>query len=123
MRKLTSISINCCRKKTKHAQNLEIGLVFRSKFRWRSILMLVACLGGFIIPVLASAPDVSVLVTRQAAQPSVKQLEQLARSIAVKIRSKDVLGSGILIRKQGNVYTVVTNEHVLLGGDPPYRIE
>jgi len=85
--------------------------------------MLVACLGGFIIPVPASAPDVSVLVTQQPAQPSVKQLEQLARSIAVKIRSKDALGSGILIRKQGNVYTVVTNEHVLLGGDPPYRIE
>ncbi|MEP6489698.1 serine protease [Microcoleus vaginatus GB2-A3] len=85
--------------------------------------MLVACLGGFIIPVPASAPDVNVLVTQQAAQPSVKQLEQLARSIAVKIRSKDVLGSGILIRKQGNVYTVVTNEHVLLGGDAPYRIE
>src|SRR4028119_1275694 len=109
MAKLTSISINCCRKKRKHrAQNLEIALVFCSKFRWRSILMLVACLGGFIIPVPASAPDVSVLVTQQPAQPSVKQLEQLARSIAVKIRSKDALGSGILIRKQGNVYTVVT---------------
>jgi S1-C subfamily serine protease len=86
--------------------------------------MLVACLGGLIIPVPASAPDVSVLVAQQAAQPSIKQLEQLARSIAVKVRSsKEVLGSGILIRKQGNVYTVVTNDHVLIGGDPPYGIE
>ncbi|OCR02683.1 hypothetical protein BCD67_15990 [Oscillatoriales cyanobacterium USR001] len=85
--------------------------------------MLVACLGGFIIPVPASAPDVSVFVAQQAAQLSVTQLQQLARSIAVKVRSKDVLGSGILIRKQGNVYTVVTNDHVLLAGDPPYRIE
>ncbi|MEG3880173.1 serine protease [Microcoleus sp. herbarium7] len=86
--------------------------------------MLVACLGGFIIPVPASAPDVSVLVAQQASQPPVKQLEQLAMSIAVKVRSsKDILGSGILIRKQSNVYTVVTNEHVLIGGDPPYSIE
>jgi len=85
--------------------------------------MLIAYLGGFIIPVPASAPDIRVLLPQQASQPSVKQLEQLARSIAVKVRSKDILGSGTLIRKQGNVYTVVTNEHVLVAGDPPYAIE
>lgn len=85
--------------------------------------MLIACLGDFIIPVPTSAPDISVLVVQQVPQSSVKEIEQLARSITVKVRSKNVLGSGILIRKQGNVYTVVTNDHVLLGGNPPYCIE
>lgn len=85
--------------------------------------MLIAYLGGFIIPVPASAPNVSVLVAQQPAQLSVKQLEQLAMSIAVKVRSKDILGSGILIRKHGTVYTVLTNDRVLVAGDPPYSIE
>ncbi|WP_293157550.1 MULTISPECIES: serine protease [unclassified Microcoleus] len=85
--------------------------------------MLIACLGGFVIPVPASAPDVSFLIAGHPSQKSVKELEQLARSIAVKIRGKDALGSGISIGKQGNVYTVVTNDHVLLGGNPPYSVE
>ncbi|XWK90806.1 MAG: serine protease [Phormidium sp.] len=41
----------------------------------------------------------------------------------MKIRSQEVLGSGILIAKQGATYFVLTNAHVLRTGDPPYKIE
>ncbi|MEB3829901.1 S1 family peptidase [Phormidium sp. CCY1219] len=50
------------------------------------------------------------------------RLYQLAESITVKVYSNNTNGSGILIQRQGSLYTVVTNEHVLTLG-PPYRIE
>lgn len=42
-----------------------------------------------------------------------QQLYAVARSITVKVLSHESWGSGILIQKQGNVYTVLTNAHVL----------
>lgn len=50
------------------------------------------------------------------------QLRQLAESIAVKVFAKHSSGSGILIAKQGQVYTVLTNRHVTTPG-APYRIQ
>ncbi len=52
-----------------------------------------------------------------ATRGSVSQLQQLARAITVKVFSGDTWGSGIVIQKQGQVYTVVTNEHVLVAGN------
>lgn len=40
-----------------------------------------------------------------------------ARAITVKVISGDDWGSGILVRQQGQRYTVLTNEHVLWMGD------
>ncbi len=37
--------------------------------------------------------------------------------------SQDFLGSGIILKKQGSIYTVLTNAHVLQAGKPPYRIQ
>jgi S1-C subfamily serine protease len=51
-----------------------------------------------------------------------EQLHNLAESITVKVRSRDNWGSGILIQQQGQVYTVLTNKHVLAAGKP-YRVE
>ncbi len=55
-------------------------------------------------------------------QLSVEQLRDLARSITVKVTSDHNWGSGILIRQQGQVYTVLTNQHVLSAGKP-YQVE
>lgn len=68
-----------------------------------------------------SAP--SALREQPLPQLSVEQLHNLAKSLTVKVLSKDALGSGILIQKQGSVYTVLTNEHVLRAAKPPYRIQ
>ncbi|HYX13334.1 MAG TPA: tetratricopeptide repeat protein [Nostoc sp.] len=51
-------------------------------------------------------------------QRSPEQLKQLARSITVKILSGENGGSGILLRKDSQVYTVITNRHVLESGKP-----
>lgn len=51
-----------------------------------------------------------------------KSMFQQARSITVKVLSGDNWGSGIVIQRQEQVYTVITNDHVLQSG-ATYRIQ
>jgi serine protease DegQ len=90
---------------------------------WR-LLIMVACIGGLsiLLPVLAPLSS-KVIIEQLSSQGSTKQLQHLAQSITVKVVAGGFLGSGILIKEQGSVYTVVTNAHVLISGDPPYRIQ
>ncbi|MFN6568615.1 serine protease [Dendronalium sp. ChiSLP03b] len=89
---------------------------------WR-LMMLIACIGSLSISPLGSKPNVRVLDAQSLTQHSAKQVQQLAESIAVKVLSKDFLGSGILIHRKGSVYQVLTNAHVLRSGNPPYQIQ
>ncbi|NJK47905.1 tetratricopeptide repeat protein [Candidatus Gracilibacteria bacterium] len=57
-----------------------------------------------------------------ASQLSSEQLKQLASKITVKVLVDENQGSGILIAKDGQTYTVVTNKHVIDRGQP-YRIQ
>ena len=62
-----------------------------------------------------------------AQQPTQKlltsaQLQDLAKSITVKILTKNGSGSGTLIAKNGNSYTILTNDHVVSPG-ASYRIQ
>lgn len=52
-----------------------------------------------------------------------QQLQAIARSIAVKIIGDTGWGSGILIQKKGDIYTILTNDHVLTGAASPYKIQ
>ena len=95
--------------------------------RWRS-LILVVCVGGILSVLSAEMLNGNVfvpgeLIQQSAAQLSVEELQKLAESITVKVLSGEVLGSGIVIHKQGSVYTVLTNEHVLRSGEPTYQIQ
>ncbi len=54
---------------------------------------------------------------------SPKQLKKVAQLITVKIFSGSGWGSGILIKREGDVYTVLTNQHILTPSDPPYRLQ
>ena len=56
-------------------------------------------------------------------QLSPSQIQSAAGAITVKVLSTDDLGTGILIKKQGEVYTAITNAHVVRAGDPPYRLQ
>ncbi len=58
--------------------------------------------------------------TQIAATP--QNIEQIAQSITVKVFVKDSRGSGIIIAKQGQTYTVLTNAHVVNRGQP-FRIQ
>lgn len=75
-------------------------------------LTLVVCLGSMSFNLSASVPVVSISAPYYVAQ-----------SITVKVMSKDFLGSGILLRRNNTVYTVLTNAHVIQAGDRPYRIQ
>lgn len=57
---------------------------------------------------------------------SQRQLKQYAQSITVRVFPKDnprVGGSGVLISQDGNLYTVVTNFHVINKRDTSYQIQ
>lgn len=90
--------------------------------KWR-LLILIAYLVGLSIALPASTPDATILVKQPATQLSIDQLNQLAKSITVRVLSGETLGSGIIVHKQGSVYQVLTNAHVLRSAVPPYQIQ
>ncbi|QDL08953.1 hypothetical protein DP113_14470 [Brasilonema octagenarum UFV-E1] len=97
-------------------------------------LLLVACLGGIAISgaccqgqiALPRHKPISVSCQNQnckLSQLSVAQVQQKAEAITVKVLSKELLGTGTLMKRNGQVYTVITNAHVLRSADPPYQIQ
>jgi S1-C subfamily serine protease len=79
-----------------------------------AVALTAATPAGVSVPNVTPAPPQSPAIASQL----------LAKSITVKVLSSEYAwGSGTLIQQQGEVYTVLTNEHVLVAGDPPYRIQ
>ncbi|MGH1397549.1 MAG: tetratricopeptide repeat-containing S1 family peptidase, partial [Trichormus sp.] len=77
------------------------------------VLMLpIQAVGLTIFPGKVSAQQPNV-------QLSEEQLKQLAKSITVKVLSGENTGSGIILKKNNQVYTVITNRHVLEASIPP----
>ncbi|MEM1170749.1 MAG: serine protease [Cyanobacteria bacterium P01_H01_bin.35] len=54
---------------------------------------------------------------------TIKELKSLAKLITVKVISENGWGSGIILKREGKVYTVVTNQHVLDTDDKSYLIQ
>lgn len=94
---------------------------------WRSAMVGFG-MAGFLtgIAALAQAPEVAPPVMNppslspiqwsksRPAELSELQLQKLAGSVAVKVLAGNELwGSGVLIQRCGQVYTVLTNDHVL----------
>jgi serine protease Do len=52
-----------------------------------------------------------------AAAKSPAEIEQIAKSVSVEIQvlGADRVGSGVIVHRQGNLYTLVTNRHVVCG--------
>ena len=103
-------------------------------------LKLVTCIGCLSLAIYASALyfsdrgrcaiascklPLSQTLRLRLSQPqiSTEKLRLLAQAMTVKVMSKEFLGSGILLRKQDSIYTVLTNAHVLRADDAPYRIQ
>lgn len=89
-------------------------------------LTLTACIssGLFYLPIQASSKKFSAannshtqIQTQYCADCNnfctIEQLKSLAKSITVKVISGNGWGSGVILKRQGQVYTVVTNQHVL----------
>jgi tetratricopeptide (TPR) repeat protein/S1-C subfamily serine protease len=96
----------------------------------RFLLLITAYLGG-LITIIVVAPAVKTAVDETLAPKctsswtrtiSTEPLQQVAKSITVKVIAGNSNGSGTLIKKDGGYYAVLTNQHVLTGGEP-YRIQ
>jgi tetratricopeptide (TPR) repeat protein len=72
---------------------------------YRSSLFLAAALVGTSIAFVQPA----------AAAKSAAEVEAIARSVTVEIRLKNSVGSGVIIDRKGDIYTLVTNRHVVCG--------
>jgi S1-C subfamily serine protease len=58
------------------------------------------------------------LVQPAAAAKSAAEVEAIAKSMAVEVKLKsdpNAVGSGVIIHRQGNLYTMATNRHVVCG--------
>jgi tetratricopeptide (TPR) repeat protein/S1-C subfamily serine protease len=79
---------------------------------YRSSWFLTAALMGTTVALIQI-----VLVQPMAAAKSASEVEAIARSVAVEIKlQKDgSVGSGVIINKKGDIYTLVTNKHVVCG--------
>ncbi|MFN6561128.1 MAG: trypsin-like peptidase domain-containing protein [Nostoc sp. ChiSLP01] len=85
----------------------------RAMAAWMGILLTLP-----IQTVYLSIFSPRVYAQQANSERSPEQLKQLARTITVKILSGENRGSGILLKKQGQTYTVITNQHVLESGKP-----
>ena len=94
------------------------------RFKLRLSYLLIACIGCWYTqqPVQSLPVSGSRLIEvngsrENAPQLTVNQIKNEARAIAVKVLSGYGAGSGILIKKQGQTYTILTNNHVLAVGE------
>jgi Flp pilus assembly protein TadD/V8-like Glu-specific endopeptidase len=76
---------------------------------------------------LLTASTFSVLLTASAVYAlSPIEVENIAKATTVKIERKNgegtIEGSGVIIKKQGNIYTIITNDHVINCSDCTYTI-
>lgn len=97
--------------------------VLKMKINRRSLGLLMV-LGGLLIAVPVYTYNRKISIENVTKTLSVEQVYQQAQAITVKVlSSSDSLGSGILVKNQGDVYQVLTNDHVLTGTKPPYQIQ
>ncbi|NET00224.1 MAG: trypsin-like peptidase domain-containing protein [Sphaerospermopsis sp. SIO1G1] len=92
-------------------------------------IKLITCVGGLSVLLLTFhiGFNVNAKNTNNETQTSITQLspiqlQQQAAAITVKVISTNFLGSGILLKQQDNIYTILTNAHVLAADEPPYKI-
>jgi S1-C subfamily serine protease len=82
------------------------------RFSW----FLAAALVGTSIPVPGGYTN--GLVQPAAAAKSAAKVEAIAKSMVVEVKLKsnpNAVGSGVIIHRQGNLYTLATNRHVVCG--------
>jgi tetratricopeptide (TPR) repeat protein len=58
-----------------------------------------------------------VFLAPEASAKSPAEIEQIAKSVSVEIRvlDRDRVGSGVIVARKGDLYTLITNQHVVCG--------
>ncbi|MDY6806952.1 MAG: serine protease [Cyanobacteriota bacterium] len=99
-------------------------------------LILTACIGTFsiVLPIQLFAPSLAPWdnsgvrqenpdISHASLYCTPEQIENIAEAITVKVFSDRSWGSGILLQKQGQTYTIITNQHVLNSSEAPYTVQ
>lgn len=62
---------------------------------------------------------ISITGCNVLADARIDSVKQTAKAVTVRIITLNYSGSGVIIQKQGNLYTLVTNKHVVCGKNRP----
>ncbi len=89
-------------------------------FSRANVIILISCLCFAFSVEVAHSTEKQAFIT--GSQLSETSLRKHTRAMTVKIMCGQTWGSGILIQKKGQVYTVLTNAHVLRAGNS-YQIQ
>jgi S1-C subfamily serine protease len=65
----------------------------------------------------AQSAQTRQLLELQACQPPTLSIPLTIRQISVRLLNTQGSGSGVIVRQQGNIYTVLTNAHVVSSGN------
>jgi tetratricopeptide (TPR) repeat protein len=70
-------------------------------------------------PLFLGCPAAIIVAANIVAAQTTPAIQSIAKATTIEIRlqKKSSVGSGVIIHRQGNTYTVVTNRHVLCGGN------
>jgi hypothetical protein len=68
------------------------------------------------------AATVALVQAHPAVAKSAVEINRTAKAITVMISTPDDTGSGVIIKQEGNTYTVLTAAHVVRSIDKNYRI-
>ena len=71
---------------------------------------------------LMSATATIPIVQMAATAATAPEIAKTAKAITVQITEPGSRGSGVILQRQGDIYTVLTNEHVLRAKNVPYKI-
>ena len=85
--------------------------------------LLVCCIG---VGMFLSEDDTKLQLTTLpsiSARKTQAQIDLIAAEISIKVLDRDFLGSGFIVKRKGNKYIVITNQHVLRAGEAPYKIK
>ncbi len=76
-----------------------------------SLITLLTAPVAYAVLSESSKPDIKNILISQVVNS--EEIKQKAEAITVKIESNNTAGSGVIIGKEGNTYTVITNAHVI----------
>ena len=111
----------------KGAQNKRFRGYSSSKHFLNSTSQITKLIVCFIGTGVFLSGDVSQIRTKIVASVSSQKLSQeinsIAADISIKVLGEDFLGSGFIVKQQDQNYVVITNQHVLRAGEPPYSIQ
>ncbi len=99
------------------------GDVFPSSLKLKFLACLLAVTGAVFVSQISAKPPSNNPVLNSSLPLKNDQLSHLAHQISVQILADNKLGSGVIIAKKGQIYTIITNAHVLRAVKAPYRVK